>query len=90
MTMREDFETWRCEADDGPQTDPIWMIYDAAGNYGAAEIQRDWVTWQASRAALVVELPKAYRVCAVEGDHDAFKSSSVLSSLAASGIMVKS
>lgn len=57
MGMREEFEFWQCESDEGPHTDPIWMIYDAAGNYGIAEIQRDWVIWRASRAALVVELP---------------------------------
>jgi hypothetical protein len=58
--MRRDFEEWCCNADDGPLVDPVWIAYfDAETNeYGLNQIQRDWISWQASRAALCVELPK--------------------------------
>ena len=57
--MRAEFEAWCCEADDGPQVDPMWMAhFDPATNeYALDQIQRDWRTWQASREALVIELP---------------------------------
>jgi hypothetical protein len=57
--MRQDFEEWCCNADNGPLVDPVWIAYfDAETNeYGLNQIQRDWKAWQASRAALCVELP---------------------------------
>lgn len=59
MGMREEFEDWACNADDGPLIDPVWMAYfDKERNeYGLSEIHRSWKIWQASRAALCVELP---------------------------------
>jgi hypothetical protein len=57
--MREAFEAWECDADQGPQTDPVWLMYDAKTNtYPLDKIQDRWEVWQASRAALVIELPK--------------------------------
>lgn len=56
--MREQFEQWECDAPQGPQTDPMWLMYDAESNaYGLDEIQDRWEVWQASREAVVVELP---------------------------------
>ncbi|MDU9393730.1 hypothetical protein [Pseudomonas sp. zfem002] len=56
--MREQFEAWECDAPQGPQTDPMWLIYDAESNaYGLDKIQDRWEVWQASREAVVVELP---------------------------------
>jgi len=60
--MREQFEAWECDADQGPQTDPVWLMYDAATNtYPLDKIQSRWEVWQASRAAVDVELPEAWR-----------------------------
>ena len=43
MDSRQQFEEWQCEADDGPQVDPMWMVYNAETNtYGLDLIQRDW------------------------------------------------
>lgn len=57
--MREQFEAWECDAPQGPQTDPMWFMYDAESNaYGLDKIQDRWEVWQASRQAVVVELPK--------------------------------
>lgn len=56
--MRNEFETWECDADQGPQTDPVWLMYDAKTNtYPLDKIQDRWKVWQASRKALVIELP---------------------------------
>ena len=56
--MREEFEGWCCAADDGPQIDPQWMIFELDRNrYALDRIQGDWVVWQASRAALVISMP---------------------------------
>ncbi|MCF7536176.1 hypothetical protein [Pseudomonas petrae] len=58
--MREEFEAWECEADTGPLTDPMWLMRDPdqPDSYGIVQVQRNWDAWQASRAALVIELPK--------------------------------
>lgn len=57
--MREQFEAWECDAPQGPQTDPMWLMYDAESNaYGLDKIQDRWEVWQASREAVVVELPE--------------------------------
>lgn len=59
MSIREEFEKWECEADQGPQTDPMWLMYDSATNtYPLDKIQSRWECWQASREALVIDLPK--------------------------------
>lgn len=57
--MREQFEQWECDAPQGPQTDPMWLIYDEVSKtYGLNKIQDRWEVWQASREAVVVELPE--------------------------------
>lgn len=57
--MREEFEAWETDADTGPLTDPMWLMRDVdePDQYGIIEVQRNWEAWQASRAAVVVELP---------------------------------
>lgn len=56
--MREEFKHWESEADDGPQTDPMWLMFDLDLNqFALVEIQSRWEAWQASREALVIELP---------------------------------
>ena len=53
--MREDFEEWfyeyslPCEGD--------WFKRDSCGDYDSPSTYYAWMGWQASRAALVVELP---------------------------------
>lgn len=53
--MREDFEEWfyeyslPCEGD--------WFRMDSRGDYDSPSTHDAWMAWQASRAALVVELP---------------------------------
>ncbi|CRI56381.1 hypothetical protein [Pseudomonas sp. CCOS 191] len=69
--MREQFEAWECDAPQGPQTDPMWLMYDAESNaYGLEKIQDRWEVWQASREAVVVELPK---VVGFEGAYDSHR-----------------
>lgn len=67
--MREQFEAWECDADQGPQTDPVWLMYDPKTNtYPLDKIQGRWETWQASRAALVIELPAENPIGSGPGD----------------------
>ena len=53
--MREDFEEWfyeyslPCEGD--------WFKRDSCGDYDSPSTYYAWMGWQASRAALVAELP---------------------------------
>ena len=53
--MREDFEEWfseyslPCEGD--------WFKRDSCGDYDSPSTHDAWKAWQASRSALVVELP---------------------------------
>lgn len=55
--MRKDFEAWECDADQGPQTDPVWLMYDAkTSTYPLEKIQDRWKVWQASRESLVIDL----------------------------------
>lgn len=59
--MRMDFEVWECAADEGPQTDPAWLMFDEKTNtFPMDKIQERWRVWQASRAAIEVELPVAH------------------------------
>ncbi|ORE40290.1 hypothetical protein BKN47_06480 [Pseudomonas aeruginosa] len=60
--MRDEFEAnakvrWSTDYDDFG--DGLFSI-QADGRYEYEHIQWDWETWQASRAALRVELPKPY------------------------------
>lgn len=57
--MREEFEAWQADSYSGPFTDPFWLVRDSKDpeRYALFEIQSSWRAWQASRAAVVVELP---------------------------------
>lgn len=62
--MREQFETWECDAPQGPQTDPMWLIYNAESNtYGLDKIQERWEAWQASREAVVFNIGEGVDEC---------------------------
>ncbi|WP_157782448.1 hypothetical protein [Pseudomonas aeruginosa] len=72
QAMREEFEAnakvrWSTDYDDFG--DGLFSI-QADGRYEYEHIQWDWETWQASRAALRVELP--YPVIVDEGAEFAF------------------
>ncbi|KYC26120.1 MULTISPECIES: hypothetical protein [Pseudomonas] len=86
--MREQFEQWECDAPQGPQTDPMWLIYDAGSNtYGLDKIQDRWEVWQASRETVVVELPKPHYE--FEGDEaPEMFASQVVAAIKAQGLKV--
>jgi hypothetical protein len=56
---REQFEAWECDAPDGPQTDPMWMLRCTLDpeKYGIAEVQKNWEAWQASRRNVGIHFP---------------------------------
>lgn len=57
--IRREFEEWfyeysmPCEGD--------WFKMDSCGDYDYPSTHDAWMAWQASRAALVVELPDEYK-----------------------------
>ncbi|RON39551.1 hypothetical protein [Pseudomonas brassicacearum] len=51
--MRKEFEAWHRSAVEG---EPPHEKYNS-GDYRNQHVQRYWLGWQASRAALVIELP---------------------------------
>ena len=53
--MREDFEEWFYEYSLPCKGD--WFKRDSCGDYDSPSTYYAWMGWQASRAALVVELP---------------------------------
>ena len=53
--MREDFEEWFYEYSLPCKGD--WFKRDSRGDYDSPSTYYAWMGWQASRAALVVELP---------------------------------
>lgn len=57
--MREEFEAWSVEDN---QVDPMWLMRCAVEpeKYGILTLQKEWEVWQASRAAIEVELRDAY------------------------------
>lgn len=49
--IRAEFEIYECAADDGPQTDPMWLHYTAdTDSYGLIAINGRWTTWKAAQA----------------------------------------
>ena len=72
MDSRQQFEWWQCEAEDGPQVDPMWMMYDAETNtYCLDLIQSDWKTWQASRESLVLIIERRRGIYPDTDDYEA-------------------
>jgi hypothetical protein len=57
--MREQFEEWYlAEYYEGCKECGLeWLSTELCGGYRYAEPAREWKVWQASRAALVIELP---------------------------------
>jgi len=93
--MREEFEAWAAE-----NGMAIHLARGESGLYGSPVTQRYWGCWQASRAAVVVELPPAPEVPedpeeAVDDSHmDAYHSAvrmrkGCAKSVEAAGLQVK-
>lgn len=62
--MREGFESWT-----GARSDKgVWQIGERAGKYKNPVMQNKWEAWQASRAAIEVELPDRYDEGLWDGD----------------------
>ena len=58
--MREEFEAWITSP---PLEKPVQVNPESSGfpgQYRAYEVQLAWESWQASRAALSIELPESY------------------------------
>lgn len=55
--MREEFETWAVNFK-GAFNLPLFVMKDSDGVYTDGMARIAWLAWQASRAALVVELPQ--------------------------------
>lgn len=57
--MREEFETWSTEDN---QIDPMWLMRCGVDpeKYGILTVQKEWEIWQASRAAIRVDLPHLF------------------------------
>jgi hypothetical protein len=81
--MREEFEAWLI---------PAWSREKFVDEDGDLQYREDWVQgawigWQASRAALVIELPEAFHP-----DHDwgpCMESGEVRAAIEAAGLKVK-
>lgn len=54
--MREEFEAWWAGSMNATEMD----LYRFGSGYSCHETNRGWMAWQASRAAMCVELPLAF------------------------------
>ena len=61
--MREEFEAWHRSVVEG---EPPHEKYNS-GDYWNQHVQRYWLGWQASRSAVVIELPQ---IVGFEGAYD--------------------
>ena len=85
--MRADFEVWECVSNEGPQTDPVWLMYDAETNtFPLDKIQERWKCWQASRESLVIELPKSWPE---DRGYTAMDAEEVIAAIHAAGVKAK-
>lgn len=73
--MREEFEAW---ARDNAM---LLFVKVATGKYRSEKTELAWQAWQASRAALVVELPPT--ITADDVDNEYFQSADDLSAISA-------
>ncbi|WP_312272276.1 hypothetical protein [Pseudomonas sp.] len=61
MSMRDEFEAWAATHFCGPD-----FTKNSNGDYIKEWMRNSWAGWQASRAALVVELPKSENLSSPE------------------------
>ncbi|WP_408588509.1 hypothetical protein [Pseudomonas aeruginosa] len=87
--MREEFEAWAsaCGFTLSPDQNNCGIIVPE--RYGHPSVQRCWEAWQASRAALKVELPKSDYADQLDGDAYVMESRAVAEALQKAGIEVK-
>lgn len=58
--MREEYEAWFCSTIPYKIAKESWFAVMDDGSYIIMDVQAGWAGWQASRAALCVELPKQW------------------------------
>ena len=56
--MREEYEAWFCSTMPYKIAKESWFAVMDDGSYIITDVQAGWAGWQASRAALCVELPR--------------------------------
>lgn len=83
--MREGFEDWYAQSwsDEDPRFETAFAV-DDRGQYQWSYVNDAWVVWNASRAAVVVELP---RVC--QSDDPFELKRDIIDELEALGLKVK-
>ncbi|MEE5068597.1 hypothetical protein V2J79_05125 [Pseudomonas alliivorans] len=61
--MREEFEAWVKGQEDyfGCSSESLTRCYEDPDEYLCGAVHGAWLGWQASREALVIELPKAWQ-----------------------------
>lgn len=84
MSSREEFEAWfRANHYWAPEHDPL--VRHADDEYIMLRTHVRWMAWQASRAALVIELPHVRDFYGCEG----YEVSDVQEAIEAAGVKVK-
>ncbi|HBN9704575.1 TPA: hypothetical protein L3939_006553 [Pseudomonas aeruginosa] len=83
--MREEFEAWVLAEHPGQKR----LLARDERIYMNSHIQNRWQAWQASRAALRVELPKSDYADQLDGDAYVMESRAVAEALQQAGIEVK-
>lgn len=58
MTSREQFEKWICDGVNSDVHRGIMLSRHENGNYSHLATRHKWDAWQASRAAIEIELPE--------------------------------
>lgn len=81
--MREEFEKWAVNVYGTAR------LGFAAGFYSRDEVQWAWQAWQASRKALVVELPVAFPVCDDKDSAEVYFADDIHKALDAAGVAYK-
>ena len=89
MNQREAFEKW---ASNPPMEFCLARHDDTAawpGNYKDYHVECAWQAWQASRKALVVELPVAFPVCDDKDSAEVYFADDIHKALDAAGVSYK-
>lgn len=97
--MREEFEVWAMKKHSHylspfKRVDGSDPRIDGADRYLHGEVQQDWAVWQASRAAIEVELPSAWtgkhKMTGEPLPHGLMNSTEVRQAIESIGLKVKS
>lgn len=79
--MRDEFDAW---ARDNAM---LLFVKVATGKYSSEKTELAWQAWQASRAALVIELPPQWYDAREDGD--IMDANAVIAAIEAAGVRVK-